>query len=67
VLQDTGFSAHLPTGPGLHAFTTADDAVAALATIRADYGAACRHAREVAEECFRAETVCERLLAEATA
>jgi hypothetical protein len=65
VLQDTGFSAHLPVGPGLHAFTTPDEAVAALAAVRADYRAACAHARSVAETCFRAEDVCARLLADA--
>jgi hypothetical protein len=66
VLQDTGFSAHLPVGPGLHAFTTHAEAVDALAMIRADYARACRHAREVAVECFDAARVCARLLAEAT-
>jgi hypothetical protein len=65
VLQDTGFSAHLPVGPGLHAFTTAEEAVAALAAVRADYQAACAHARSVAETFFRAEDVCARLLADA--
>ena len=65
VLQDTGFSAHLPVGPGLHAFTTREEAVAALAAVRADYAGACAHAREVAERCFRAEDVCARLLADA--
>lgn len=65
VLQDTGFSAHLPCGPGLRAFTTADEAVAALAAIRTDYRAACEHARWVAETCFRAEDVCRRLIADA--
>jgi hypothetical protein len=65
VLQDTGFSAHLPLGPGLHAFTTTDDVVVALDTIRRDYAAACRHARQVAHDCFAAEQVCERLLADA--
>jgi hypothetical protein len=65
ILQDTGFSAHLPTGPGLHAFTTADEALAALGAVRADYARACRHAREVAEESFAAERVCARLLADA--
>ncbi len=67
ILQDTGFSAHLPCGPGLHAFTTAEEAVAALAAVRADYRTACAHARAVAEECFRAEDVCRRLLADAGA
>ena len=54
VVQDTGFPAYVPPGPGLHAFPTRDDAVGA-----------CRHAREMAETHFRAERVCERLLADA--
>src|SRR5437016_448231 len=29
VVQETGWSAHVPPGPGLHAFTTAEEAVAA--------------------------------------
>jgi hypothetical protein len=65
VLEDTGFSAHLVLGPGLHAFTTAEEAVAALAAVRRDYDAACAQARAVAEQCFRAEDVCARLLADA--
>ncbi len=65
VVQETGWSAHVPPGAGLHAFTTAEGAVAALAAIRADYARACRHAREVAEAHFRAEDVCARLLADA--
>jgi len=65
VVQETGWSAHVPPGPGLHAFTTAAEAVAALASVRADYARACRHAREVAEAYFRAEDVCARLLADA--
>jgi hypothetical protein len=65
VIEETGFSAHVPTGPGLHAFSTPDEAVAALDAVRADHGAACEHARAVAERCFRAEDVCARLLADA--
>jgi len=65
VVQETGFSAHVPPGPGLHPFTTAKEAVAALAAIRADYGRACRHARDIAETHFAAERVCARLLADA--
>jgi len=65
VVQETGFSAHVPTGPGLHAFSTAEEAVAALAAIRADYAGASRHAREVAQSCFAAEQICARLLADA--
>jgi hypothetical protein len=67
ILQDTGFSAHLPCGPGLRPFTTADEAVAALAAVRSVYRAACEHARWVAETCFRAEDICQRLLDEAVA
>jgi hypothetical protein len=65
VLQDTGFPAHLPIGPGLHAFGTLPEAWVALMAIREDYAKACAHAREVAATCFDAERVCERLLAEA--
>ena len=62
---DSGFSAHVAPGPGLHAFSTAAEAVAALAAIRADYARATRHARDVAETYFRAEDVCCRILADA--
>ena len=65
VVQETGFSAHVPAGPGLRPFATLDEARAGLAAVRADYAAACEHARALAEEHFRAETVCARLLADA--
>jgi hypothetical protein len=65
VVQETGFSAHVPPGPGLHPFATLDEARAGLAAVGADYAAACDHARALAETHFRAETVCARLLADA--
>jgi hypothetical protein len=65
VVEDTGFPAHVPTGPGVHAFTTAEEAVAALAAIAADWQGASAHARESAERCFSAERVCAQLLADA--
>ena len=65
VLQDTGFAAHVPTGPGLHAFSTLEEAADALEAVRAGYPAACEHARAVAEQCFRAEAVCARVLSDA--
>ena len=65
VVQDTGFPAHVPCGPGLHAFTTIDEAADALASVRRGYADACAHARHVAERCFAAEDVCARLLADA--
>jgi hypothetical protein len=65
VVQDTGFPAHVETGPGVQAFSTADEAAAALAAVRADYDRACEHARHVAESHFAADRVCARLLADA--
>jgi len=50
VLQDTGFSAHIPSGEGLLAFATEDEALAAIERINRDYprhaAAASRLARE---------------------
>ncbi|MFN8543418.1 MAG: glycosyltransferase family 1 protein [Candidatus Binatia bacterium] len=65
VVQDTGFSSHLPSGPGLRPFTTMPAAVAALEAVAADVTAAAEHARTVAEECFEAGAVLRRLLADA--
>jgi hypothetical protein len=62
VTQDTGFGTILPTGEGLFAFNTTDEAVAAFEAIEADYERHSRAAREIAEEYFRAETVLARLL-----
>jgi hypothetical protein len=64
VAQDTGFSNVLPTGEGLFAFTTMDEALAAIEAINADYRRHCNAARAIAEEYFRAETVGARLLAD---
>ena len=64
VAQDTGFSRVLPTGEGLFAFATMEEAVTALEAINADYPRHCRAARRIAEEHFRAETVARRLLAD---
>jgi GT2 family glycosyltransferase len=64
ITQETGFRDILPVGPGLHAFEDADDVLAALDIIEADYAAACRHARAVARECFAHDVVLGRLLDE---
>lgn len=64
VVQDTGWSAHYPTGAGLFAFTTADEALAALAAVEADYAGHCAAARAVAERELDARRVLERLLAD---
>ncbi|MBI1816933.1 MAG: glycosyltransferase family 1 protein [Deltaproteobacteria bacterium] len=65
VVQDTGFSAIYPTGAGLFAFSTMDEAVAALATINADYRKHCNAARALAEQEFVSDRVLTRLLANA--
>ncbi len=45
ITQDTGFGNVLPTGEGLFAFSTADEAAAAVEAINADYE---RHRRAAA-------------------
>jgi hypothetical protein len=62
VTQDTGFGRHLPTGKGLFAYQTIDDAAAAIEEIESDYDAHCRGARDVAAEYFDAETILGSLL-----
>ncbi len=61
LVQDTGFSGHVPVGQGLLAFRTLDEAVEGAARIARDYPQHCRAARRVAEECFSAHTVIRRL------
>ena len=64
IVQDTGFDRVIPTGAGLFAFRTLDDAVAAFEAVKADYPRHSAAAREIAVEYLRAETVLERLLDE---
>ena len=64
LVQDTGFSRVYPTGEGLVAFTTLDDAVAGARVILADYDRHCRAARALAEEWFAADRVLGRLCEE---
>ena len=63
VAQETGFSRFLPTGDGLFAFETADDACAAIGAIVGDYERHSRAARAIAEEYFDASRVLPQLLA----
>ena len=57
VVQDTGFSRHLPTGDGIIAFTTVQEAAAAIARVEADLDHHRRAAREMAEAWFDADTI----------
>jgi hypothetical protein len=62
VAQDTGFGAYLPSGAGLFAFADLDEAAAAFAEIRRDYGRHARAARAIAEEHLDSGGVLTRLL-----
>ena len=64
VAQDTGFGNVLPTGEGLFAFSTTEEALAAVEEINRDYERHCRAARAIAEEHFEASAVAGRLLAD---
>lgn len=62
ITQDTGFTATLPTGTGLFAFTTLDDILAAVDAIRSDYPRHSRAAKEIADEYFAAPRVLASLM-----
>ena len=65
VVQDTGFSRVLPTGAGLLAFTSVEEAAAALKDVEARYALHQRAAREVAADHFDAGKVLRFLIARA--
>ena len=60
--QQTGFSDWLPTGAGLLAFETMDEALAGMAEIDANYEHHCRAARQLAESHFDARKVLTDLI-----
>jgi hypothetical protein len=64
-VQDTGFGSVLPTGEGLLAFSTVDEAVTSIKQIEADYRRHAKAAREIAAEYFDATTVLTHLVEEA--
>ena len=65
VVQDTGWSSHLPSGEGLLAFETVDQAAESIARVDADYPRHARRAREIAAAHFDARVVLPSLLARA--
>ena len=67
LVQDTGWAAHLPSGDGLLAFTTPEEALAGIDRINSDYPAHARRAAEIAREHFDATRVLPALLDEAGA
>ena len=64
VVQDTGFSAHLPCGAGLLAVRDVEEAADAIERIGADYRRHSDAARRLALEVFDARVVLGRLLRE---
>ena len=65
LVQDTGWSAHLPSGEGLLAFSSPDEALAGIDAINGDYPRHARRAVEIAREHFDAAPVLARLVDEA--
>ena len=65
VTQDTAFGKFVPTGEGLFAFETVEEAAAALDEVNRDYVRHCRAARRIALEYFAADRVLGRLCREA--
>ena len=64
LVQDTGFSRNLPTGEGLLAFRSMDDAVNGAEAIARDYQRHCREARQLAERYFDSDRIVSDLLEE---
>ena len=62
MVQDTGFAADIATGDGLIAFSTVDEAAAAIDRVESDYARHQAAARRVAVEHFDAARVLGLLL-----
>jgi hypothetical protein len=62
VVQDTGWTDWLPSGEGVLAFTTPDEAAEAIERVTAEPERHAAAARRVAEEHFEAADVCAALL-----
>ena len=62
VVQDTGFSQHLPCGDGLWAFHNLESALDGLTNVTIGYAKQCQAARELAAEYFDSNKVLSKLL-----
>lgn len=65
LVQDTGWTAHVPAGEGLLAFTTVEEALAGIDAINRDWPRHAARASEIAREHFDARVVLPRLIEEA--
>jgi hypothetical protein len=63
LVQDTGWTSHLPAGDGLLAFSSPEEALAGIDRINSNYAAHARAALEVAREHFDATKILGGLLA----
>ena len=66
VIEDTGPSAILPSGKGLHRVRNVEDAAGSLRKVRERYDEEAREARALAESVFDARQICRRILSMAT-
>ncbi len=62
LVQDTGWTAHLPHGEGLLPFSTPEEALAGIDAINSDYAAHARRAREIAGDHFDSRRILANLL-----
>ena len=62
LVQDTGWTAHLPHGEGLLAFSSPEEAIAGIDRINRDYATHARRAADIAREHFDARVVLPKLL-----
>ena len=62
VVQDTGWSAHLPHGIGLIPFSTPEEAIDGLTRVSADWTTHSRRASEIAREHFDSGVILPRLI-----
>ncbi|MDR1989552.1 MAG: hypothetical protein LBQ09_04895 [Acidobacteriaceae bacterium] len=62
LVQDTGWTKHLPHGEGLLAFSNLDEAVAGIDALNANYARHAQRATEIAREHFDADRVLTALL-----
>ena len=67
IVQDTGWTAHLPSGSGLLAFSNPDEALAAIDAINRDYGRHAQAAIDIAREHFDAARILSKLVEQASA
>ena len=62
VVQETGWSRHLPSGKGAVPFTTGDEAAEGLRMVTQDYRLHAKAALSIAQEHFEASKVCQELI-----